>query len=82
MVEYALTKDAREKASPGKPAKIVVRLNETTVLTLTRASVEIGDDMCTWHGNDSRHGHARPPHDRRRRIGTIHRYGTMAACTR
>ena len=50
MVEYALTKDAREKASPGKPAKIVVRLNETTVLTLTRASVEIGDDMCTWHG--------------------------------
>jgi hypothetical protein len=50
MVEYALTKDAREKDSPGKPAKIVVRLNETTVLTLTRASVEIGHDMCTWHG--------------------------------
>jgi len=51
MVEYALTKDARERDSPGKPAKIVVRLNETTtVLTLTRASVAVGPDMCTWHG--------------------------------
>jgi hypothetical protein len=45
MLEYALT-----KGSPGRPSKIIVRLNEVTVLTLTRTSVEIGSDMCTWHG--------------------------------
>jgi hypothetical protein len=45
MLEYALT-----KGSPDRPAKIVVRLNETTVLTLTRTSVEVGADLCTWHG--------------------------------
>ena len=45
MLEYALT-----KGSPDRPAKIVVRLNETTVLTLTRTSVEIGADLCAWHG--------------------------------
>jgi hypothetical protein len=47
MVEYALTRDARD---PNKSAKIVVTLNETTVLTLTRTSIEVGADMCTWHG--------------------------------
>jgi hypothetical protein len=45
MLEYALT-----KGSPNEASKIVVRLNEATVLTLTRTSVEIGSDMCTWHG--------------------------------
>jgi hypothetical protein len=45
MLEYALT-----KGPPGRPAKIVVRLNNTTVLTLTRTSVEVGADLCTWHG--------------------------------
>jgi metallopeptidase family M12-like protein len=45
MLEYALT-----KGSPDKASKIVVRLNEATVLTLTRTSVEVGTDMCTWHG--------------------------------
>ena len=45
MLEYALT-----KGLPGRPAKIVVRLNNTTVLTLTRTSVEVGVDLCTWHG--------------------------------
>ena len=50
MVEYALTKGVREETSPGRPAKIVVKLNETTVLTLTRTNVEITPAMCTWHG--------------------------------
>ena len=45
MLEYALT-----KGSPDRPSRIVVRLNEATVLTLTRTSVEVGRDLCTWHG--------------------------------
>jgi hypothetical protein len=48
MVEYALTKDAR---GPSKePARIVLKLNEATALTITRTSVDIKPDMCIWRG--------------------------------
>ena len=49
MMEYALTRDAG--ATPqGHLAKIRLRLNENTVLTLTRTSVEVRSDMCVWRG--------------------------------
>jgi len=50
MVEYALTKDMGS-ASPSKnAAKLVVRLSKSTVLTITRSSVQIASSMCTWRG--------------------------------
>ena len=50
MVEYALTKDATAQASSKEPAKIILRLNEKTALTITRTSVDIKSDMCIWRG--------------------------------
>jgi metallopeptidase family M12-like protein len=50
MVEYALTKDANTPAAAKELAKIMVKLSETTVLTITRSSVDIKSDMCIWHG--------------------------------
>jgi hypothetical protein len=50
LVEYALTKDAAAKPPAKAAAKIVVALNDTLVLTLTRTSVDIKPDMCIWRG--------------------------------
>jgi hypothetical protein len=49
-VEYALTKDANSQAPEKGPAKIAVRLSDTTVLTVTRTRVDIKPDMCVWRG--------------------------------
>ena len=46
MVEYALSKDAEL----GGSAKITVKLNEKTALTLSRTSLDIKSDMCVWRG--------------------------------
>ena len=77
MVEYALTKDAKRPA-PQRGAKITVELDDKTVLTITRTSVDIKSDMCIWRGtvdgtvrrhphvvagrDDGRHGSARGAH--------------------
>ena len=50
MVEYALTKDANLQAPSKEPAKIILNLNEKTVLTITRTSVDVKSDMCIWRG--------------------------------
>jgi hypothetical protein len=50
MVEYALTRDATAKDSARDPASIVLALNASTHVTLTRTSVEIRPDMCVWRG--------------------------------
>jgi hypothetical protein len=47
MVEYALTQDV---GSSRDAAKIVLRLNENTLLTLTRTSVDVRSRMCIWRG--------------------------------
>jgi hypothetical protein len=49
-VEYALTKDANTPAASKDAAKIIVKLSDTTQLTITRASVDIRSDMCIWRG--------------------------------
>ena len=49
MVEYALTKDANTP-SASNAEKIMVTLSETSSLSITRTSVEIKSDMCTWRG--------------------------------
>src|SRR5581483_1428542 len=49
MVEYALTQHVAAAASQDS-AKIVLRLNEDTVLTLTRTNVEVKSGMCVWRG--------------------------------
>jgi hypothetical protein len=49
MVEYALTQHVAAAASQDS-AKIVLRLNEDTVLTLTRTNVEVKSGMCIWRG--------------------------------
>ena len=49
-VEYALTKGAGAQAASNEPAKIKLQLNEKTVLTITRTSVDIKSDMCIWRG--------------------------------
>jgi hypothetical protein len=48
MVEYALTKDANDPSASAQ--KITVVLNESTSLSITRTSVDIKSDMCTWRG--------------------------------
>jgi hypothetical protein len=54
MVEYALTKDAGPNivAPPAtrEAAKIRVKLNDTTELTIVRSNVDIRKDMCVWRG--------------------------------
>jgi hypothetical protein len=45
MVEYALTRDAGPEG-----AKVQMRLNEATLLTLTRTSYSVGPSMLTWRG--------------------------------
>jgi len=49
IVEYALTKDANDP-SASEAQKITVVLNESTSLSITRTSVDIKSDMCTWRG--------------------------------
>lgn len=46
MVEYALSKDEQL----GGSARIVIRLNEKTALTLARTSLDIKSNMCIWRG--------------------------------
>ena len=46
VVEYALTKDPASI----EPVKVILKLNESTVLTITRTSVDIKSDMCIWRG--------------------------------
>lgn len=50
MVEYALTKDANTPVAARDLAKIIVKLSDTTSLTITRSSVDIKPDMCVWRG--------------------------------
>ena len=49
MVEYALTKDANSPAVSDAP-KITVTLSENSSLSITRTSVDVNSDMCTWRG--------------------------------
>ena len=52
MVEYALTKDAGARAATSKDAaKIIIKLSDTTQLTIVRTSVDIKPDMCIWRGS-------------------------------
>jgi hypothetical protein len=58
MVEYALTKNAGA-ASSGDPERIVVSLNETTVLTLIRTSVEVSIELANRSFSNSKLGHVK-----------------------
>jgi peptidyl-Asp metalloendopeptidase len=49
-VEYALTKDANTPATAHDAAKIIVKLSNDKVLTITRSSVDIKPSMCIWRG--------------------------------
>jgi hypothetical protein len=49
-VEYALTKDADQPAASHDAAKIIVRLSNDKVLTISRSSVDIKPTMCVWRG--------------------------------
>jgi peptidyl-Asp metalloendopeptidase len=49
-VEYALTKDANTPAATHDAAKIIVKLSNDKVLTITRSSVDIKPSMCIWRG--------------------------------
>jgi hypothetical protein len=48
MVEYALTQDLG--ATSLDAAKIVLRIDGNTLLTLTRSQVEVRSAMCIWRG--------------------------------
>ena len=48
MVEYALTQDV--DATSLDAAKIVLRIDENTLLTLTRSQVDVRSTMCIWRG--------------------------------
>jgi hypothetical protein len=50
MVEYALTREASTSLPASEPARIVLTLNETTKLTVSRVSVEVKADMLIWRG--------------------------------
>lgn len=50
MVEYALTRGADAQPPTREPAKVVLRLNDTTALTIVRTSVIVKPDMCIWRG--------------------------------
>jgi metallopeptidase family M12-like protein len=49
-VEYALTKDADTPAAAHDAAKIIVKLSNEKLLTITRTSVDIKPTMCVWRG--------------------------------
>jgi Metallo-peptidase family M12 len=49
-IEYALTKDANTPAAAHDAAKIIVKLSNDKVLTITRSSVDIKPGMCVWRG--------------------------------
>jgi len=49
MLEYALTKDAKAPAG-GEAPKLTVALNDQTVLTIARSSVDIKPNLCIWRG--------------------------------
>ena len=49
MVEYALIKDAGTSDARNAPS-ITVAVNDDTVLTIRRTSVDIRSDMCVWRG--------------------------------
>jgi hypothetical protein len=59
IVEYALTKDANNPAT-SDAQKITVTLNESAALSITRTSVDIKADMCTWRGTVDALVHRRP----------------------
>jgi hypothetical protein len=54
MVEYALTKDEGPNIggppASRQPARISVKLSDSTVLDIVRTSVDIRKDMCIWRG--------------------------------
>jgi hypothetical protein len=50
MVEYALTRGAGADPGAGEPPKIVLRLSNTTALTVVRTSVVVKSGMCIWRG--------------------------------
>jgi hypothetical protein len=52
IVEYALTKGTNPNLPPtsANAAKIIVRLNKATVLTIRRSTVEIVSNTCIWRG--------------------------------
>ena len=50
MVEFALTRKANTGGAGSEPARIVLTLDETTKLTVSRVSVEVKPDMLIWRG--------------------------------
>jgi len=50
MIEYALTKGANGQASSNEPARLLLQLDDKTVLSVTRTTVEIEADRCIWRG--------------------------------
>jgi Metallo-peptidase family M12 len=50
ILEYALTKDAGAQAISNEAPKIKLQLDDNTALTITRTSVDIRSNMCSWHG--------------------------------
>ena len=50
MMEYALIKDADLPAASQRASTITVALSDSTVLTISRTSVDIRADMCVWRG--------------------------------
>ena len=50
IVEYALTREVASQAPASKATNISVALNDKTVLTITRTSVDIRSHMCIWRG--------------------------------
>jgi hypothetical protein len=50
VVEYALTNRSAPHTPSSESPKITVALNQSTVLTIHRTSVEIKSSMCIWHG--------------------------------
>ena len=49
MLEYALTRDAKVPAGVAAP-KLTVALNDQTVLTIARTSLDIKPTLCIWRG--------------------------------
>jgi hypothetical protein len=50
VLEHALMKDAKSPAAGKDAAKITVALNDNTIKTIVRTSVDIKPDMCIWRG--------------------------------
>ncbi len=49
MLEYALTRDAKAPAGVDAP-KLTVAMNDQTVLTIARTSLDIKPNLCIWRG--------------------------------